>query len=57
MKCFIHFLAKVLAAKVAATSHALVLRIKETNMFNRKLAFLAFLLHSFSVSYCNRKYL
>ena len=57
MKCFIHFLAKVLAAKVAATSHALVLSIKETNMFNRKLAFLAFLLHSFSVSYCNRKYL
>ena len=55
MKCFIHFLAKVLAAKVAATSHALVLSIKKTNMFNSKLAFLAFLLHSFSVSYCNRK--
>ena len=55
MKCLIHFLAKVLAAKVAATSHALVLSIKETNMFKRKLAFLAFLLHSFSVSNCNRK--
>ena len=57
MRCFIHFLAKVLVAKVAATSHALVLSIKKTNMLNRKLAFLAFLLHSLSVSNCNRNYL